>query len=160
MKSAKFTYYTGFYFPAYLIFLGVVMVLVSAVLLSKDHVITPLFLLLLSCIFFTSHYGLVIDTEKRRYREYISILGVRQGTEKTYGSISGILLTCSYPSQTMYSFSHHATTVSWKEFDSYLEFGDGHRVHLISRRRKKKLLKKIQCISRDLSVKVLDETPA
>lgn len=160
MKPAKFTYYTGFYFPAYLIFLGVVMIFISAVLFSRGQLITPFFLLLLSCIFFTGHHGLEIDTKNRRYREYTSILGIQQGTEKTYDSISGILLTCSYPSQTMYSFSDHATTVRWTEFDSYLEFGDGNRIHLISLRSKKKLLKKIRSISRDLSVNILDETPA
>jgi hypothetical protein len=156
----KFRYFTGYYFPAYMIFLGVVMLFVGAVLFSLDMIFAPLCLILLSAMFFTGHYGLEIDTKNKRYREYISILGFKNGKEKTYQALCGILIKSSLMSQTMYSLSNHSSSFRITEFDSYLEFDDGSRIHLISRRSKKKLLRKIQIISADLCVGILDKTTA
>jgi len=48
------------------------------------------------------------------------------------------------------SLSNHASTFCHTEFDSYLTVNHDIQIHLIGRRNKKKLLRKIQGISSDL----------
>jgi hypothetical protein len=142
------------YFPiqvkivaASLIFIGLVVLLNSPWL--------GIVIWLVAIIGLTSYYGVEVDTEKKKYREFVFLCGLRIGSEKSYTTIDYIFIKPNRQSQTM-----HLRAVSSKVtsdvFDSYIKFSDDEKIHLMRMNSKTQLIKKVVVFATMLNVEVVD----
>jgi hypothetical protein len=156
MKLQKRSYHTGVFFPAYIIFSGGVLLLVALILFLRGTLLVPLLLTLISLVFITGHHGLEIDPHRKTYREYLSFCWLRFGTYKSYRQLSRIMVHGSQVGQTIFAMSNHASVYYHTEYDSYLYFDNGTRIHLLTRRSKEKLMQKVNRMAADMEVSVQD----
>ncbi|WKN33759.1 hypothetical protein PZB74_10520 [Porifericola rhodea] len=156
MKKQKYTYYTEAYFPIYVKFLGFMMVFASLVLLSQSRYMPAIILILLAIAIFSGRYGLKLDLKQKTYREFVEIMGIKNGKTLAFSSLQELQIRSSKVAQRMYSLSNQSSTVRHIEYDAYLILDEDVKIHLLSKKKKASLIKSIEKIRHDLAIPLHD----
>ncbi len=149
---------TGILFPWPFLFLAVILLIVSVSLIAAKTVVA-IVLAIGSMVVLSGYSGIEIDTSQKVYREYMSFLFIKSGKKISYDGIEKIFINTSKVRRQM--FTAHTTKSSIYsnvEFNGYLKFDDGTKVHLLSKRQKEKLIKHLNKIAAVLQVQIEDNT--
>lgn len=106
----------------------------------------------------TGSSGLQIHVARKHYREYYSFFFLKSGSWIQYNEIEKVYINQSRVSQTMHSRAGNSTVYSNVQFNGYIKFDNGEKIHLFSKRNKVSLLNALKEISNKLNVRVDDVT--
>lgn len=156
MKTVDFR--TSAYFSPVFIFNGFVIAFI-AVLVFPHSISGAIILSVTSLIIFTTHYRLKVDFEKKNFRDYVWILGLKTGKDERFDQIEYVFITKSRVTQKM-QLRGASTTTKKDVYDGYIRFSEHEKVHLITMDEKPKLLQKMTTIGQRLGVGVVDHSPS
>lgn len=142
------------YFPGLMLIPGLVFMIMGLVFVVKIPFI-GIFLLLMSVIIFTTHYRLAIDLDKKTYHDYLWLMGLKSGERGAFDTIDYIFIKKVKVSQTMNS-RVSSSTIREESFEAYLRFSESHKIHLLSKKKKYFLVKKLKPLAELLQVKIYD----
>lgn len=131
--------------------------LIIALVIIEKSILGGLAILLLCAIIFTTHYRLRIDLDKREYRDYLWILGLKDGKKYSFVAIEYFFIKKNTVSQTM-GLKAANTTIAKEVYDAYLKFSEEEKLHVVTANRKDKIVKKLVPVSTSLNIKILDYT--
>jgi hypothetical protein len=131
--------------------------LVIALVVFEKSILGGLAILLLCAIIFTTHYRLKVDLNKKEYRDYLWILGLKDGKQYSFDTLEYFFIKKNTVSQTM-GLKAANTTVVKEVYDSYLKFSDEEKLHILSSGSKENIIKKLMPVSNSLNIKILDYT--
>ncbi|CAN5269055.1 hypothetical protein BH23BAC1_BH23BAC1_37440 [soil metagenome] len=154
MKTGKYKYYLGPYFPWQFSLLGGIVLIIGLTL--EYGLIFNLIIILISLVIFTGHYGLEIDFTNKTFMSYASFLGIKSGKRKTFDAVEKIFINSRNIRETLHSRSNYSGNFRYIEYKSFLKFSNGRKIGLISRKNKDKLLKQIRNIAKDLKAEIVD----
>jgi len=145
---------TSLYFPGSILFIGVLLLVIAAVLLF-DKGLVGIIPLIFSVIIFTTHYRLRIDLDSKEYFEYLWILGFKNGEKGKFENIEYLFIKKAKVSQKMNSRAS-STTIRSEVFDGYLKFSEENKIHISTQSTKEKLMNQLTPIASVLRVKIID----
>jgi len=155
MKVLNFK--TSNYFSSSAVLLGVILLPVGLAALFANLVLAAV-VLLVSTVLLTTHYRLEIDFQKMTFYDYVSFLGfLKSGEREHFDTVHYLFIKTNRVSQTLNS-RVSSMTVQKTVFDGYLKFSDEQKIHIDTRDDKDKLLKKMQPISNQLNIRIIDYT--
>lgn len=153
-KVNIYDFKTTRYFSWPFILLSVFVSVFGFVLLMKS--IIGGLLVLTGCILvFSTHYGISIDFDKKEFRDYVWILGMKQGDKTKFDTIEYLFIKKAQLTQTM-GLRAATSTIQKDVFDGYLKFSEQDKVHIMTKDRKESLLEKLKPISKKLNIKIID----
>ncbi len=126
MGISKITFRSGKLFPFQFQYFGIVLSIFTLLLLFLHPYFSPL-PLIPALIIFTGSYGLEINSVKKKYRTYNSILFIKTGHGNHSIHIEMIFLTSSSQTQKVYTRVTEGPTIRKKYYNAYLKFGGGYR---------------------------------
>lgn len=140
--------------PANFIFLGVFLLIVGVwrVLVSDWF---GIILLVISFLCLFIRWGILIDTKKRRLKEYVSFLWIKKGNWKEIAKINHLEISTIHQTQNLSvaSISRSDTEIVYKLFAVL----PNENIEII--RGKKDYINKVESeISAELQIKIVDET--
>ena len=145
----------GHYFPFLLNLAGVLACLAGTVLLFvKPYIGAPL--LILGAVVITARYRLEINLTNRSYHDYLWIAGFKTGEKGVFNHIECLYLNKSNYSQKVNSRASTMTRYGI-EYNGYIKF-DTDEVHLLTDDSKRKVLKKLEKLSKKLQSNVVLST--
>ncbi|MDN5214788.1 hypothetical protein QQ020_22100 [Fulvivirgaceae bacterium BMA12] len=156
MKTNTYVQKTERFFPEGLVFGGILMILIGVGAL----VIKPLLGIILlpaglSVVFL--HYGILIDFEQKRYKEYWGLLGLRFGKWKVLPPVTYISLTKSRFSQQM-GLRGATSTMRGVLYKGNLRLDDEEKILVIQSGKKEKVLQTLKYLATKMDIKLLDCT--
>jgi hypothetical protein len=154
MKSGKYKYYLGPYFPWQFTFLGVLFLIFGLTL--QYGIVFNSAIIFITFIIFTGHYGLEIDFTKKTFKNYSSFLGLKFGKRKTFDAVEKIFINSRNIRESLHSRANNPGNFRYIEYKSFLKFSNGRKISLISRKNKEKLLKQMRNIAKDLKAEIVD----
>ncbi len=155
MKIVDFK--TSGYFSGFMIFTGVLFVVVALATLRNNVVVSGV-LAFLALLIFTTHYRLRIDFQKKTYHDYLWILGFRSGERGTFEFIDCLFVRKSRVSQKM-QLRAVSSTVHKDIYDGYLKLSGDRRIHLLAADDKDTVVKFLKSAAGRLDVRVMDHCP-
>lgn len=114
--------------------------------------------ILVGILFVTSRYGLKIDLDQKKYKEYVKVLGFSSGSWISYEAIEKIFINAVKSSQTMASRGNYRTEIVINEFAAYLKFADGSRIELDEDEDKAALITRLNRYNQLLQTSISDNT--
>lgn len=156
MNRKVIDFKTSGYFPGFVVFFGAVLLLLAFLVLLTKPVI-GIIMAVVSVVILTTHYRFGIDLTDKSYRDYLWILGFKNGPRKKFDAIQYLFIKKSKVSQTMH-LRAASSTIHKEQFDGYLKFSENDKVHLISHDDKDKLIEKLRRISTALNTSIVDYT--
>lgn len=142
------------YFPGYIIFLGILLIVVGVALFFKSLIIS-IILFLVSAVIFTTHNRLRVDYDKKIFLDYLWILGLKHGENCSFDTIHYIYIRKAMVSQKM-NTRVSTTTVRKELYKGYLKFSEEERIFLAEDGSKEKLVARLRIMSRKLGVDIAD----
>ncbi len=97
----KFDYRTRYFFPKNVVTLGHGLIFLGAVFLSMVHWIVGVVLITIGLFIVSVNYGLVINTTKKTFQEYVFVMGFNFGKKMPYKKIEYLYVTETKKSATM-----------------------------------------------------------
>lgn len=138
---------------------GVFLVIAAALILERTAVA---FAFIISCgLVLTASEGSEIDLAGKTFLEYKSFFFIKSGARKSFSGMEKIFINTSKSRQQMYT-AHTTKSSIYEniEYNAFLKFDDGTKVHLLKKRKKDDLMKRISDIAAKLGVPVEDHTIA
>lgn len=129
----------------------------SAVVVIFFHFLIGLSLLIGGVLIFTTHYRLMIDLDRRVYRDYVWIMGIKHGKMASFEKIEYLFMKKSRTVQNMYA-RVYTTSLQKDVYDAYLRFSETEKLHLVTRESKRLLVKQVESLAAQLGVQVIDYT--
>ena len=155
MKIVNFK--TSSYFSATAVVVAAILLPLGFIALFANLVV-GLIVLVISVVILTTHQRLEIDFRNKTYYDYISFLGfLKQGERGSFETVQYLFIKTNRVSQTANS-RVSSMTVTKMVFDGYLKFSDEDKIHIAARDNKEKLVKKLQAISNQLNIQIIDYT--
>jgi hypothetical protein len=148
----------GSLFPwPFLLIAGIL--LVVGLSLIGERTLVALALIIICGFVLTSSEGTEINLSAKNFTEYKSFFFIKSGTRKTYSSMEKIFINTSKTRQQLYTAHTTKSSIFENlEYNAFLKFTDGTKVHLLKKRKKEDLLKKIDNLAKALNVQVEDHT--
>ena len=150
----------GSLFPwAFQLIAGVVLIVAASLILERTAV--AIAFIIVSGFVLTAAEGTEIDLSRKTFLEYKSFYFIKSGTRESFSGMEKIFINTSKSRQQMYTA--HTTKSSIYEnidYNAFLKFDDGTKVHLLKKRKKDDLVKRINNIAAKLGVRVEDHTIA
>jgi hypothetical protein len=136
-----------------------VIVLVVAVSLIMERPIAAVIMIMISGIILSASEGTEIDAGAREYREYKSFLFIKTGTNEKYSAIEKIFINTSKTKQQLYTAHTTKSSIFENiEYNAFLKFDDGTKIHLLQKRKKEDLVKQLNRIAMVLGAAIEDHT--
>ena len=158
MKKDKIDIQTGILFPWHFQLIAALVFAVGLVAIIEKPMLSVI-LLAGSLFILTGRSGVIINRAENVYQEYMSFFFIKNGKKIRYTGIEKIFVSTSKVSQRMHTaHTNHSSVFSQIEFNGYLKFDNGVKVHLSSKRNKEKLLKELHRISSFLNAPLEDNT--
>ena len=157
MGNSKIIFRSGKLFPFQFQYFGILLFILTLLLLFLHPYYSPI-PLILALIIFTGYYGLEINSVKKEYRTYNSILFIKTGSWESFDSIEKIFITSSSQTQKVYTRVTDGPTIRKKYYNAYLKFNGGVKEFLIAKKTKNSLIKKLRRLSDQLSLEITDNT--
>jgi len=155
MKADTFNFKSEKLFPFQFQILGIIFLFLGMVLILYSPYFAPI-LIILGILILTAFRGIEFDRSAKTYRDYNSFLYMRQGSLRNYDSVKEIFINSSDVSQKIYTRVTEGTTMRYVEYNAYLEFGDGTKLYLTSKKDKNAIIEKTSGLSDFLQVEVRD----
>lgn len=127
--------------------------------LVMERTILAIVLIIVSGFVLTGYEGTEIDIASHSYREYQSFFFIKSGSMLKYSGIEKIFVNTTKTKQQVYTAHTTKSSVFEDvEFNGFLKFDNGTKIHLLSKRKKTDLIKALEKLSRLLKVPVEDNT--
>ena len=138
----KLDIYTHHYFPYYFIILGIV--LIPLIIIPVYPWLSAIFFIL-SFLFITTHYRLIIDLRQKKYKEALWIFGIKTGREIILPHIEDIYInkTTRDEEYGLVARMHTHKTV----FMGFVKLSNGETLFCGENQKEHKLMKKIKMIA-------------
>jgi hypothetical protein len=125
----------------------------------NDKLVLGLCLIGASAFVFSGYSGIEIDKGEKKYREYMSFFFLKSGKEIKYVGVEKIFINSSQVRQQMHTaHTNHSSVYTNIEFNGFLKLEDGKKIHLLTRRKKDKLIHELKKIALFLAVPLDDTT--
>ena len=157
MPERRISIRTERLFPFQFLVLGGVFLFAGLVTLVIKPFISPV-LLLLGGLILTGFRGVEFDTNQQQYREFNSLLLIRFGKWNPYSKVEKIYVNAVNTSQYVYTKVTTGTTFRNREYNAYIKFDNGTKVHLMVRKNKEKLMKQLKPVADLFSIPLTDNT--
>ncbi|MFY0625358.1 MAG: hypothetical protein JXR07_03615 [Reichenbachiella sp.] len=151
----KVDYRTQYYFPKHIVTFGHVLIFMGAVVMTLVHWIAGAVLVTIGLLTVSLNFGLAIDTTKKVYHDYLFVLGVNTGKKRPYERIEYLYVTESKKTTIMQSRGSKSE-ISHHEFNGYIKFSEDEKVHLLSSRKKQKVMHFLEKMSAELDLDIKD----
>jgi hypothetical protein len=134
-------------------------VLIIAATLIVERTIAAIAFMLLSGLVITASEGTEIDLFNKTFLEYKSFFFIKSGTKENYSGMEKIFINTSKTKQQLYT-AHTTKSSIYEniEYNAFLKFDDGTKVHLLQKRKKAHLMKRVDKFAAELDVPVEDQT--
>lgn len=134
-------------------------VLIVAVSLILERTIVAVAFMVFCGLVLTASEGTEIDLAGRTFQEYKSFFFIKTGTKEKYSGMEKIFINTSKTKQQLYT-AHTTKSSIYEniEYNAFLKFDDGTKVHLLRKRKKADLMKRVKKIAAELDVPVDDQT--
>lgn len=139
------------YFPKTVRVIGVLFSIFGLAMIWTSPVIGLLFLFI-TAVTFTTHYGFEINTKPNSFREFVWVLGWRDGKVAPYKSIEFLFIQKGKHTFLTYGLRERTLPA----FEAYVKFEARNEVHFLTDINKEKLISKITLIAEFLSVEIRD----
>ena len=148
----------GSLFPWPFQFIAGIVFIVAASLILERTIVAIAFMMLCGLLL-TASEGTEIDLAGKTFQEYKSFFFIKTGTKEEYSGMEKIFINTSKTKQQLYT-AHTTKSSIYEniEYNAFLKFDDGTKVHLLQKRKKADLLKKVNKIAAQLDVSVEDQT--
>jgi len=158
MNTGMIDIKNGSLFPWHFQLFAVVLVIGSIVLFSTN-ILLALILLSIGILILTGYSGVLINKPEKMYKEYNSFLFIKTGKNINFEAVERLFVNENSISQKTYT-AHTLNSSTFKNaiYDGYIKFGDGTKVHLMSKKDKILLMTKLKEIADFLGVAVYDNT--
>jgi hypothetical protein len=159
MKKNVVDIKSGLLFPLHFRFFSV-LALIGACVLLRESVTLATLLALASLFVLSASEGTVVDSHAKRYSEYTSMYFIfRKNDWKMFHEIEKIFIKQSSKSRRI-TTAHTAQSSQflYTEYDAWLKFDDGTKVHLFSKKNKVQVGNRTKEIAAKLAVPVEDFT--
>lgn len=159
MTDSKIDIRSGALFPWHFQFIAVI-ILMTGVILFVGKPVMGLVLMIAAGFILTAASGTEIDPPTYRYREYTSFYFIlKNGRWKPYSGIEKLFINSTQKrSQLHTAHTSHSSIFIHEEFNGYLKFTDGTKIHLLSSRKKGKLTAKLNQAATRLQAPLYDTT--
>jgi hypothetical protein len=148
----------GLLFPWQFLFLAGLVLIISISLLA-DRTIPAIGLIAVCVLVLSAYSGTEINNAEKVYREYNAFFFIKKGKHIKYDSIERIFINRGTSSQRVHTaHTNHSSQFKNEEFNAFIKFEDGTKIHLLTKRNKQKLLLALEKISATLQVPVVDTT--
>lgn len=130
---------TSNYFSWHVHVLAVCLIFI-ALTVFQESIWGGLAILVPCAIIFTTHYRLQINLDNNEYRDYLWILGLKDGKPHRFEKLEYFFIKINNVSQTM-GLKAANTTVVKQVCDVYLKFSDDEKLHVMTANRKEIIVK-------------------
>ena len=156
MVPNKIDIKTGTLFPwTFQLIAGIVFLIGLSIIV--DRTVLSLCLIAASVFVFSGYSGIEIDKEKNSYREYMSFFLIKSGKKIKYNGIEKIFINSTKVKQQMHTaHTNHSSIFTNVEFNGYLKLENGQKIHLLTKRKKEKLVHELKKIALFLDVQIDD----
>ncbi len=157
-KKVDVRYGSLFPWPFQLI-AGIVLIVSVPLVLERPAI--AIAFIVLSGLVLTAAEGTEINLASNTFLEYKSFFFINSGTRENFSGMEKIFINTSKSRQRMYT-AHTTKSSIYEniEYNAFLKFDDGTKVHLLKRRKKDDLMKRVSTIKATLDVPVEDHTIA
>ena len=159
MTESKIDIRSGSLFPWHFQLIAV-LILIAGVTLILEKPMMGSILVVASGFILSAAPGTEIDKSKNRYREYTSFYFFMKGGKwKNFSGAEKIFINkAKSSSQTYTAHTNHSSTFINEEFNGYLKLNDGTKIHLMSSRKKEKLVASLTQAASFLNCPLQDNT--
>jgi hypothetical protein len=158
MHESKIDIKAGRVFPWQVRLVAAVILLIG-LLSIIERPIVAIVLLTGSLFVISGLEGTEIDKAEKFYREYMSFFLLKKGKKIKYSGIEKIFINTSKISQKYYTaHTNHSSVFTNLEYNAYMKFSDGIKIHLMSKRKKKDVTQALDKIATFLNVHIEDNT--
>lgn len=154
--NTRFSYRVQYYVPWPLAW-GFPLAGIAIELLLTTHYVWGLSVSLISVLVLTTHYGIEIDMPGKFYREYLWILGWKNGIQNRFNQLEYLFINKSHISQKMNS-RVSSYTDRRVEFNGYLKLDSDIKIHVANDTSKSKVVSKLSQMADDLKIELTDQT--
>jgi hypothetical protein len=154
MKSISVN--TGEYFPWH-VKLVAGFIALAGITQVQSNLILGSVLILGGIIIFTTRYYFQIDMQNKRYRDGVSVMGLKLGDKKSFDAIEYLFIKSNKVSRT-YNSRVTTKTIAGIEFDGYIKFSEDEKIHLFRNKERQIVLDKLLHLSRLTETSVMDYT--
>lgn len=137
--------------------LAAIGLLVIGVVVFEKSILGGSIIFLACVLIYTTHYRLHIDLDKKVYRDYLWIMGLKDGKLRTFHTLSYFFIKKNKVSQTM-GLKAATSTVVKEVYDAYLKFSDEEKIHVLTANDKNKIITKLHPVSKTLQIDLVDYT--
>ena len=141
------------YFPKTVRAIGAIFCLFGLAMLWTLPVIGLLFIFI-TTVLYTTHYGFEISTGPNSFREYVWILGFKEGKRTPFKAIEFLFIQPG----TFTFLTYVLREKSLPAFEAYIKFEGRNEVHFITDTNKDKLINRMEPSAKFLNVPILDYT--
>jgi hypothetical protein len=106
----------GFSFPSFIV-VGGGLLTFSGFVSSIENLLIGISMILAGPFFWSSHYGIQINTKENKFREYVSMYGIKKGKWQSLDYTPFISVLKSRSGTRVYSSSSHSTTNMSNSYD-------------------------------------------
>jgi hypothetical protein len=148
----------GSLFPWPFLFIGGIVLIIGLALLF-ENTLASIVLISVGGFILSGSEGTEIDKAAKRYKEYNSFFFIKSGENVAYSGIEKIFINTSKSKQRMYTaHTMHGSVYENVDYNGFLKFNDGTKIHVLRKRRKEDLLKALEKIASFLDVQIEDNT--
>ena len=124
-----------------------------------SNVIIGVLMIIFGVIMYFAHQGAELDVSGKRYREYVSIAGLKFGTWYNYQSIEKLYLNKVNTSQVMQSArTTTSSVIRGVSYRLYLKFDDGETLMLSDEKKKSLAEERVERILERMVIDYSDNT--
>lgn len=159
MTETKIDIRSGSLFPWHFQLIAI-LILIAGIILLIQKPLVGCILVIASGFMLSASSGTEIDKAKNSYREYMSFYFIlKNGRWRKFTGAEKLFINSSSKSSRMYTaHTNHSSVYSTKEYNAYLKLVDGTKIHLLSSRKKDKLVATLNKAARFLNVPLQDNT--
>jgi len=151
----KFDYRTKYFFPMHVVTLGHALIFMGAVFLAMVHWIPGAVFISTGLFIVSINHGLSIDTSRKVYHDYVFVLGYKTGKKLPYEEIQYLFVTGGKKTTTM-QLRGVSQNIVQQEFNGYIKFSEDEKIHIVSSRKKQKIMTFLERMAVDLSLEIKD----
>lgn len=155
MKDDSFNFNSEMLFPFQFQLLGIIFTLFGVGLLLIFPYFAPISLLI-GALILTGYRGIQFERSKKQYREYNSFIFLKFGSWGKYDKVEEIFIVASSTSQKVYTMVTTGRTIKNIEYNAYIKFVDGAKLHLTAKKNKDLLKRKLTKIADFFQIEIVD----
>jgi hypothetical protein len=159
MNSPTLNIKAGLLFPWQFLVIGALMMIGGLSFIPTKPMVAGV-LLLAGAFIVTAREGTEIDGLQKRYREYTTFFFLfKKGAWKSFPAAEKVFLNAAkVTSQVHTAHTNHSATFKNTEYNGYLKLADGTKLHLLTHRKKEKLVRVLQNVASFLKIPFQDNT--